>query len=689
MNFSKFILAPFISGLLLVFCYAPYDLWMLSFFSLIPLMVSVHSVSYVRTILYYAITGAILGIGIYYGAMGYGVGALTLIVFAFVFAFALWGGLTCWVLLKYKVPVFMIFAPAILWVGIENLIGISPLGVPMYLGLSHAGQPWLIQSASWFGISANSFLIILSNTLFAYLWVSKNNRFAKPVLIAGLILLANPLFGYLKLVNSPISSATIRVAAIQPFIDSETYTSAWQQPKNRVFMKNILYSLTQQAMDNSAQMIFWAEGGNGYLNMRIPALRESLVSIARNNEVDLIISSNDMDTEGVRFNSLFSISPSGQLLDRYDKHRLLPFAEKNFNHGVEPNPLLTSHGAIGAVICYESTFSEPLRALTSQGAKVLFVSSSESVFKRSPLALHNAGLAIFRAVENNRWLVRAANTGPSIIVSPQGKVTKKTDFYVRDVLLGHVATISQMSFFTRAGHFLPKGMAILVVGLMLYILFIHFSRPHHTSMRVKSFHLHIITILPFFALNIFIFIIAASIVITSSLYVLNEKFFNSQNDINILLAELFNPTHEMKIDRVGKKFLQAGNNTCGAAALAYVLSFLGRETKEHEIVKMVKLNERGTSMLELKKAAMQLQFSAVGVNANYAALSEEPLPVIAYINNDHYVVVIAVNSHYIDAFDPALGYIRLEKKLFEQSWNGYLLLVHPEHIPVLLSKNFN
>ncbi len=689
MIFFKSISAPFISGLLFVFCYAPYNLWVLSFFALIPLMVSVHSVSYVRTLLYYAITGAILGMGIYYGTIGYGIGALTLIVFAFVFAFALWGGLTCWVLSKYKMPALIIFTPAVLWVGIENLIGNSLLGVPMYLGLSHAGQPWLIQAASWFGISANSFLIILSNTLLTYLWVSKGSRLTKPVLIAGLILLANPFFGYLKLVSILPSLATIRVAAIQPLIDSEMYTKAWQQPENRVFMKKTLYSLTQQAVNSGAQMVFWAEGGNGYLNMRIPALRDSLATIARNNKIDLIISSNDMNTEGVRFNSLFSISPSGQLLDRYDKYRLLPLAEKKFNHGVEPKPLLTSRGAIGAVICYESTFPEPLRALTAQGAKVLFVSSSESAFKRSPLALHNVGLAVFRAIENNRWLVRAANTGPSIIVSPQGKVIKKTDFYVRDVLLGNVTTISKMSFFTRVGYMLPKSMALLLVGLMLYILFIYFSQSHHASRQVELFRLRIIKILPFFALSILIFIITTSVAITSSLYVLNKKFLNSQNNINVLLTELFNPTHELQIDMVGKKFLQAGNNTCGAAALAYVLSFLGRETKENEIVKMVKLSKRGTSMLELKKAAMQLQFSAVGVNANYAALSEESLPVIAYINNDHYVVVIAVNSHYVDAFDPALGYIRLHKNLFEKSWNGYLLLVHPENIPALLGENFN
>jgi len=687
MDFSKSILASFLSGLLFVFCYAPYDLWPLSFFALIPLMVSVQSASFSRTILSYSITGMVLGVGIYYGAIGYGIGALFLIVFAFVFAFALWGGLTRWMFLLYPTPALKIFAPALLWVGIETLIGNSPLGVPMYLGLSHAMQPWLIQSASWFGISGISFIIVLGNSLFTYILISKKNKWVTPVFIASLILFANPLFGYLNLANTSLPPATIKVAAIQPLISSETYTRGWQQPENRVFMHNTLYSLTQQAVESGAQMVFWAEGGNGHLNMRIPALRKSLSSIARKGKVDLIISSGDMDKDGTRFNSLFSITPSGQLLDRYDKRRLLPMAEAHLNQGVEAKPLLTSRGALGAVICYESTFPEPLRDLTSQGAKILFVTSSEAAFKRSPLALHNAGLAVFRAIENNRWLVRAANTGPSIIVSPRGEVVATTGFYSREILLGKVSAIREFSFFTRAGYLLPKALALLVIGLVVYILFVYFSRSRKPSKRVEPLRGRVIKILPPFVFSVFLLAVTISISISSSLYMINREALNSQFTVNALLAELFYPAYEPQIDTVGKEFLQAGNNTCGAAALAYVLSFLGRETEENEIVKMVKLSERGTSMLELKNAATQLQFSAVGVSANYAALSEEPLPVIAYINNDHYVVVISVNSRSINVFDPALGYVRLAKDLFEQSWNGYLLLVHPSPIPIMLGEN--
>lgn len=684
MKVSKVILASLLSGVLLIACYEPFNIWALAYFALLPLMFVTRATGCIRTAGYYGLTGTILGIGIYYGAIGYGVEALMLIVLSFTLAFALWGGLTSWVLTTFSSNALKIFIPAFIWVGIETLFGSSSLGVPMYLGLSHAGQPWLIQSASWFGISGISFLIVLSNSLISFVLFQKSKFLITPCFIASALLLANPLLGYWQLNAVSPALDTIRIAAVQPKIDSETYSLGWQKPENRIFMHDTLYSLTQKAVNSGAQMVFWAEGGNGHMNMRVPELRQSLASIARQGNVDLIISSSDMDSDGQRYNSLFSISPLGQVLGRYDKRRLLPMAESSLNPGVPPRPMLTSQGKLGSVICYESTFPNPLRDLTSQGAELLFVTSSEAAFKRSPLALHNAGLAVFRAVENQRWLIRAANTGPSIIVSPFGVITQQSGFYTRGILSGDVALQRQITLFTKLGYMLPEILAVVVVLLSLYIIFISVKRKHSRLNIEIVLQQYIAKAAGPLVMGCLIVAIVVMGSVSSSLYVVNQKFLDSQSTVSSLMSELFMPQKLLQIDSVGQNFMQAGNNTCGAAALAYTLSYLGRETDEDEIVKLVKLTERGTSMLELKQAAKQLRFSVKGVNANYLALVDEPLPVIAYINDDHYVVVIDVGYQYVNVFDPALGYVRLTRALFEQSWNGHLLLVHPDPIPKLI-----
>lgn len=677
-----------LTALLLVVCYAPFDLWALSYLAMVPLMMATRSSNCYQAVLSYGLMGAVLGVGIYYGAIGYGVDALILIIFSFSITFALWGGLSRWVLTQRSEPVVKIFAPALLWVGVETLTGYSPLGVPVYLGLSHSGQPWLIQSASLFGISGVSFLIVLSNSVIAYLLAAekKEKRIIWPVLVASSVLISNPLFGYLHLNSSLMASTPINISTVQPHIDSETYTRGWQQPENRLFMRDTLLALTNEAISRGSQMVFWSEGGNGYMNMRVPELRESLSSIAREASVDLIVSSNDMNSDGQRFNSLFSISKTGQLLGRYDKQRLLPLAENNLMAGSSALPLKTSHGSLGAAICYESSFPEPLRALTSQGAELLFVTSSEAAFKRSSLALHNAGLSVFRAVENNRWLVRAANTGPSLIVSPRGVITQQTGFYTRGIMSGNVAMLSTLSLFTRFGYLLPLALAVAVVGLFGYILLSRSRKQRKKKSRAQSLAKRMRdNIRPFF-IGSSLFVISIVLSVTSSLFVINRVSLDSQASMDVLMSELFYPAVSPLVDVVGKGFLQAESNTCGAAALAFVLSFLGRETNEDEIVDMVKINERGTSMLELKRAAEGLKYSAVGVSENYTALSEEVLPVIAYINDSHYVVVIEVGVNHLNVFDPALGYVRLTRDLFEQTWNGYLLLVRPGPIPDLINK---
>lgn len=90
-------------------------------------------------------------------------------------------------------------------------------------------------------------------------------------------------------------------------------------------------------------------------------------------------------------------------------------------------------------------------------------------------------------------------------------------------------------------------------------------------------------------------------------------------------------------------------------------------------------------MLALKQASQSFGFGADGVKENYAALQNEILPAIAYINDSHYVVVIYVTANELLLFDPALGHIKVSCYLFERIWNGNLLLIRVRPIPASLS----
>lgn len=80
-------------------------------------------------------------------------------------------------------------------------------------------------------------------------------------------------------------------------------------------------------------------------------------------------------------------------------------------------------------------------------------------------------------------------------------------------------------------------------------------------------------------------------------------------------------------------------------------------------------------MYDLAEAAKALGFKAWGERQNFAALSEMVKPTIAFINHDHYVVVINIRHNQIELFDPAVGHILVPRHVFEQVWDGYVLLV--------------
>ena len=95
---------------------------------------------------------------------------------------------------------------------------------------------------------------------------------------------------------------------------------------------------------------------------------------------------------------------------------------------------------------------------------------------------------------------------------------------------------------------------------------------------------------------------------------------------------------------------------------------------------MMKVTEKGSTMLELKNTVIKNGFQAKGVRENYAALMKESLPVIAYINDSHYVVVNKITASTVFLFDPLLGHVQVSRKMFERVWKGYILLVNMKQI---------
>ncbi|HJQ85185.1 MAG TPA: nitrilase-related carbon-nitrogen hydrolase, partial [Candidatus Binatia bacterium] len=480
------------------------------------------------------------------------------------------------------------------------------------------------------------------------------------------------LWGAWCLRHADAGRPALRVATVQPVIAPETYQYQGLNPDYRRAAKETVRELSAEAAASRPDLLFWPEGGNGQLNFRIPLLRDEIETLARQSGATLLVSSHDVDEEGRLSNAVFAVSPDGRLLGRYAKVRLTPVAERAFTAGTSLAPLPTPHGAVGTLICWESAFPALARRLVRDGATMLFASTSDASLRHSSLTFLHARAAILRAIETRRPLVQAGNTGPSMIVSPWGEVTAATSFGARTVMAGTIAPANGQTLHTRLGEWPLFALALGVLALALRTRPADAGVPVPTSARVGW-----PTGIGLVGGSVAVAVLLAA----ASVAAIGARLPASNGSWREGLAAFIRPAEPVVPADAGRRFLQSRANTCGVAALAQLLSALGMEVSEADLLQYVPLGPRGASMAALAGAARRLGLRAWGERQSFAALGEYALPVIAHVRDDHYVVVLRFEpGGVVQVFDPAQGYVRVTPEDFRGAWDGYVLVVRFERL---------
>ena len=171
------------------------------------------------------------------------------------------------------------------------------------------------------------------------------------------------------------------------------------------------------------------------------------------------------------YNSAYLINPEGVAIDRYDKQHLVPFGEYipfrrflplpgplvdnigDFSTGRPEKPLSCQGAEIGVLICFESIFPELAREWTATGANLLVNITNDAWFGRSSAPWQHLSMAVFRAVENRRSLVRSANTGVSAFIDPLGRMSATTPLFKPAYLVEEVPLLQGKTIFVSFGHY--------------------------------------------------------------------------------------------------------------------------------------------------------------------------------------------------------------------------------------------
>lgn len=386
--------------------------------------------------------------------------------------FAIFGG-SCFYLkrLQWAFPVLAALGWAALEWAHEMLAGYA-LGFPWFtLGYSQWNMPQVLQIASFAGNTGISFLV-------AFTGISVGYAFATPYLKRGLVqlVLAAAVFlgvygyGSAVLAHKPQHSLlSLRAAVLQPNIDQY---KKWSP----AFEEEILNTITQMGADlvgKNIMLAVWPESVTPGPVQQEPyrALMEGVAQASGAWQ----FAGSTRQADGKQYVSAFLFSPNGVPLSFYDKTHLVPFGEYipfeqavrkllpqvsvlgelgAFSPGDWNQPLLQMDQiSFGSTICYESVFSRLWKEQAKAGARFFVNITNDAWFFDTDAPYQHLAVAVLRAAETQRPVLRAANTGISAIISPNGEILARAELNTRAVLQADIPLPlgAYESFYVRWG----------------------------------------------------------------------------------------------------------------------------------------------------------------------------------------------------------------------------------------------
>ncbi len=376
------------------------------------------------------------------------------------------------------------FLAGALWVVGEWVTTLTWLGVPWSrLALGQTKALAILQTVSVLGSYFITFLIVSVAFCLGYAFYYRKRLFvAVPIILFALNLTAGGIMlaGYETRVGE-----SVRMAAVQGNVSSSEKWSAGG------FIDSIgrHRDMTFEAGQEGADIVVWCESVVPDVLADMPTTLDFIGAAAKNGDCLMLMGAFDADADGDQYNALLLFDRDGKLLpDRYYKRRLVPFGEyvplralietvipplANVNafgedlHSGKGSMLIeTEYGRIGGLICFDSIYEELARESVRDGANIIVLSTNDSWFGDSAaLYMHNAQ-AVLRAIENRRFVVRAANTGISSFISPTGEVYASLGAGETGYLLEDVYMHTDVTPYTAVGN-----VFVILCGTYVAILF--------------------------------------------------------------------------------------------------------------------------------------------------------------------------------------------------------------------------
>jgi apolipoprotein N-acyltransferase len=388
----------------------------------------------------------------------------------------------------------LLFGPA-LWVATEMGRTYVLDGFPWeLLGYSQATVLPIAQIASLVGVYGLSALVALVSAVAAYATVAHRDprRWHACAVVAAIVLGAG-VWGTLRIRTHALTSAGtgIRVAVLQGNILQD---QKWDPAMRTAIMQRYI-DMTREAIGRKAQFILWPESATPLPYEQDVARGEQIRRLVREAHVTLLIGSDQVEPVqpvlAVKpppprlYNAAYLIRPDGSTAAVYRKIHLVPFGEyvpfsrvlffvgslveavSDFTPGTEPTLLPVAGHMTSTAICYEVIYSGLMRSFVTHGSELLTTITNDAWYGWSSAAYQHWEQASLRAIEEGRYLARAANTGFSGFVDPYGRVLQRSNMFQSAVMAEDVRFLTGRTIYSRIGDVVGWISVAMTVTLLL------------------------------------------------------------------------------------------------------------------------------------------------------------------------------------------------------------------------------
>jgi apolipoprotein N-acyltransferase len=371
------------------------------------------------------------------------------------------------------------------WVSFEYLRGHAFGGFPWVpLGNTMVTLLPVAQLASVGGVYALSLLVALLNAGFAVALVTPRSV-GRQVAGATLVMLAGvAVWGGQRLAaNTLVAGGTpVQVGLVQGNI---AQVDKWNPARASDILDRYL-TLTHQAVERGAAFVVWPESATPFFYDEDPAGRDAVRRQVQALGVPLLFGTDEIERGSPPryFNSAFMLDGFGATAAVYRKIHLVPFGEyvpfkdllffvrplveavSDFSPGTSVTMLPVSGHMVSTAICYEITYPSLKRRAVLQGSELLTTITNDAWYGESSAPFQHFEMATMRAIEQGRYLVRAANTGISGIVDPYGRVLARTPLNETTLVVGEARFVQARTVYARMGDRVAHA-AVLLTALAL------------------------------------------------------------------------------------------------------------------------------------------------------------------------------------------------------------------------------